>query len=146
MSSSDVTRTTDFRLAYGLLRMILGTNIAVHGLSRLIAGVKPFAQGLLPLFANTHLPPRAVYAYGIALPFAETAIGLCVLLGFESRYAFVWGLLLILSLTLGATFRQDWESAGLQLIYALAYALLLACREYNTFSIDGWWAGFAGKG
>ena len=138
MGQSELTSTTDLRLAYGLLRLILGMNIAVHGVSRINMGVRSFAEGLVPLFAKTPLPPGTVYAYAAALPFAEAAIGLFVLVGFESRYAYVLGLLLILSLTFGATLRQDWESAGLQLIYALTYAGLLAFREYNSLSVDGW--------
>jgi len=140
MILSDAEHATDIRLAYGLVRLILGMNIAVHGASRLAMGVRSFAQTLVPLYANTPLPAAAVYAYAVALPFAEAAIGFCVLFGIESRYAYVLGLLLILSLTFGATLRQDWESAGLQLIYALLYALLLAQREYNSFSVDAWWA------
>ena len=140
MGQSELTSTADLRLAYGLLRLILGVNIAVHGVSRINMGVRLFAQGLVPLFAKTPLPPGTVYAYASVLPFAEAAIGFFVLVGLESRYAYVLGLLLILSLTFGATLRQDWESAGLQLIYALTYAALLAFREYNSFSVDGWMA------
>jgi thiosulfate dehydrogenase (quinone) large subunit len=139
-------RTTDKQLAYALLRLILGMNIAVHGLSRIYTGVKPFAEGMVPLFAKTPLPPTSVYFYAASLPFAEAIIGLFVLFGVASRYAYVAGSLLILSLTFGSTLRQDWESAGLQLIYALLYAILLATREYNRFSIDGWKAAIKEKG
>lgn len=130
--------TVDRRLAYALLRVVLGLNIAIHGLSRIHTGVGNFAHGLLPMFAKTPLPPAVVYSYGFALPFTEALFGLLVLFGAASRYAYVAGLLLIASLTFGSTLRQDWESAGLQLIYALLYAALLATREYNVFSIDGW--------
>jgi hypothetical protein len=41
-----------------------------------------------------------------------------------------------LALTFGATLTQDWESAGLQLIYATVYASLLAFRHHNAFSAD----------
>ena len=140
MGQSEFISTADLLLAYGLLRLILGVNIAVHGVSRINLGVRSFAQGLVPLSASTPLSPRAVYAYATALPFTETAIGFLVFFGLESRYAYVLGLLLILSLTFGATLRQDWESAGLQLVYALTYAVLLALREYNSFSVDGWMA------
>jgi thiosulfate dehydrogenase [quinone] large subunit len=140
MGQSELTSTTDLRLAYGLLRLILGVNIAVHGVSRITIGVRSFAQGLVPLFAHSPLPPGVVYAYAVTLPFAEAVAGFLVLLGLESRHAYVFGLLLILSLTFGATLRQDWESAGLQLVYALTYAVLLALREYNSFSVDGWMA------
>jgi hypothetical protein len=58
----------------------------------------------------------------------------------------VFGLLLIASLTFGAALRQDWDSAGLQLIYALVYAILLASREYNLLSVDGWLAALQRRG
>jgi thiosulfate dehydrogenase [quinone] large subunit len=138
MADMESQHTTDKQLAYALLRLILGMNIAVHGLSRIYTGVKPFAGGMVPLFAKTPLPPASVYFYAASLPFAEAIIGLFVLFGVASRYAYVAGSLLILSLTFGSTLRQDWESAGLQLIYALLYAILLATREYNKFSIDAW--------
>jgi hypothetical protein len=32
--------------------------------------------------------------------------------------------------------RQNWESAGLQLIYASIYAALLAFREKSVYSLD----------
>ncbi len=146
MEISEVSRTMDRQLAYGLLRLILGMNILIHGVSRLYMGVKNFAQTLVPLFAKTPLPPGAVYAYASALPIVETLIGLCVLFGFGSRYAYVFGLMLIASLTFGAALRQDWDSAGLQLIYALLYAILLASREYNVISVDGWLAPLQGRG
>ena len=146
MEISEVSRTMDRQLAYGLLRLILGMNILIHGVSRLYMGVKDFAQALVPLFAKTPLPPGAVYAYASALPIVETLIGLCVLFGFGSRYAYVFGLLLIASLTFGDALRQDWDSAGLQLIYALLYAILLASREYNVISVDGWLAPLQGRG
>ena len=146
MQASELTRAMDKQLAYGLLRLVLGTNIMIHGVSRMYMGVKDFAQALVPLFAKTPLPPGAVYAYASALPVVEAIIGLCVLFGFESRYAYVLGLLLIASLTFGAALRQDWDSAGLQLIYALLYAILLASREYNLLSVDGWLAVLRGRG
>ena len=146
MHISELSRTMDRQLAYGLLRLILGTNILIHGVSRLYMGVEAFARALVPLFAKTPLPPSVVYAYASALPVAEAILGLCVLFGVGSRYAYVGGLLLIASLTFGAALRQDWDSAGLQLIYALLYAILLASREYNVFSIDGWMAALHGRG
>jgi thiosulfate dehydrogenase (quinone) large subunit len=146
MADMESQHTTDKQLAYALLRLILGMNIAVHGLSRIYTGVKPFAEGMVPLFAKTPLPPASVYFYAASLPFAEAIIGLFVLFGVASRYAYVAGSLVILSLTFGSTLRQDWESAGLQLIYALLYAILLATREYNKFSVDTWMTTIREKG
>jgi uncharacterized membrane protein YphA (DoxX/SURF4 family) len=61
-----------------------------------------------------------VYVYAITLPFIETLIGIFVLIGLESRYAIVFGILLIASLTLRSTLRQHWQ--------------LLAARERNLYS------------
>jgi thiosulfate dehydrogenase [quinone] large subunit len=59
------------------------------------------------------------------------------LAGIRTRLALIASSLLILTLTFGAALNQDWESAGLQLIYATIYASLLAFRHHNTFSVDG---------
>jgi thiosulfate dehydrogenase (quinone) large subunit len=58
-------------------------------------------------------------------------------MGLFSRLALSAGALEILVLTFGSTLRQDWESAGLQLIYALVYAALLAFLGANRYSVDG---------
>jgi thiosulfate dehydrogenase [quinone] large subunit len=123
-------------LAYLLLRITLGTNITVHGLSRLIAGPSNFAHALVPMFEKTFLPAWSVYTFGLILPFVETLLGALVLLGLQTRCALVGGSLLILVLTFGSTLRQDWESAGLQLIYAVLYAGLLGFIRYNRYSLD----------
>ena len=53
-----------------------------------------------------------------------------------TRYALASGALLILALTFGTTLRQDWETAGLQLTYALVFCALLAFRHWDALSID----------
>jgi thiosulfate dehydrogenase (quinone) large subunit len=134
----NIDTVQDRSFAYLLLRLVLGLNIAIHGISRLYAGPAVFANALIPMFAHTPLPSWLVYAFGISLPWVEAITGLCVLFGALSRWAYVLGLLEIAALTFGSTLRQDWESAGLQLTYALIYAILLSTREYNTFSMDRW--------
>lgn len=129
MTTEEIVR--DRCWAYLLVRLILGINIAVHGASRIYLGAGKFAAGLVKMFAATPLPAQMVYGYAYALPFAEALIGLLILFGLFSRITYIAGLLLIASLTFGSTLRQDWDSAGLQLIYVMVYAGLLAFREYN---------------
>ena len=129
----------DRALAVALLRLVLGLNITMHGVSRILSGVGTFAHGLVPMFAKTPLPAGFVYGYGWALPFAEAALGLLVVLGVFRRTAYVLGLLLIASLTFGSTLRQDWTPASEQLIYALLYAVLLATRTYDRYCLDRVW-------
>jgi thiosulfate dehydrogenase [quinone] large subunit len=138
MAALESERTTDRQIAYGLMRVMLGMNIALHGISRIYTGVRHFALVETPLFVNTPLPPSLVYGYTVALPFAEALIGLCVMVGIGSRYAYIAGFLLMISLTFGSALHQDFGAAGVQLTYGFLYAILLAFREFNTFSIDGW--------
>lgn len=126
----------DYSLAYALLRATLGVNIAMHGISRILMGVGVFAAGIEKQFAATVLPHFAVAAFANALPWAEALIGLLILFGAATRTALVAGALLILVLTFGSNLHQDWQVAGLQLIYAIAYALLTAFHRYNAISLD----------
>lgn len=128
---------TDIALGYLVVRATIGLNIFGHGLSRILAGPANFANTLVPMFQKTLLPATTVYLFALCLPWAEGAVGFLLLLGICTRYAILVGALLILSLTFGATLRQDWESAGLQLTYAAIYGALLAFRQYNQFSVDG---------
>jgi thiosulfate dehydrogenase [quinone] large subunit len=75
--------------------------------------------------------------FGLVLPWVEATLGLLLLLGLATRFALIAASLTILALTFGSTLRQDWESAGLQLIYAAIYAALLAFRRDNAYSLDG---------
>jgi thiosulfate dehydrogenase [quinone] large subunit len=127
-------RPKDGALGYLLLRATIGTNIFAHGLNRILAGPSHFADALVPAFQHTLLPAGFVRLFALALPGAESIIGMLVLVGFRTPLALLAGFLLILPLTFGATLNQHWESAGLQLIYATVYASLLAFRYHNSFS------------
>jgi thiosulfate dehydrogenase (quinone) large subunit len=129
----------DAALAYLFLRATLGVNIFFHGLSRILAGPAAFAATLVQQFHATPLPSGMVSAFAHALPWVEAVIGLLLLLGAATRLALCAGALLILVLTFGSTLHQDWDVAGLQLIYAAVYAALLAFRDNNAFSVDGAW-------
>jgi len=126
----------DYLLAYALLRVMLGVNIAMHGISRILMGAGIFAAGIEKQFAATVLPHFAVAAFANVLPWAEASIGLLILFGVATRFALVAGALLMIVLTFGSTLHQDWQIAGIQLIYAIAYALLIAFQRYNAFSAD----------
>jgi thiosulfate dehydrogenase [quinone] large subunit len=123
-------------LAFLLLRLTLGLNICMHGVSRLAAGPAAFANSLIPIFQNTPLPAWSVHIFGLILPWAEAILGFLLLIGFCTSVALLAGSLLILVLTLGTTLRQDWSTAGVQLIYAAVYAALLALGRWNDYSLD----------
>lgn len=135
MSLKD-TFETDWALGYGLLRATLGVNICLHGVTRIGAGTGKFAQSLVAMFHATVLPPLLMRMFGDALPWLEATVGMLVLVGLWTRYALTGGALLILLLTFGTELRQDWETAALQLTYALVFGLLLGLRERNRLSLD----------
>jgi thiosulfate dehydrogenase (quinone) large subunit len=73
-------------------------------------------------FHGTPLPEPLVLAFAYALPWIETVIGVFMLIGLFTRAALSAGSLLIMILTFGTTLRQDWETVGLQLMYAVVHA------------------------
>jgi len=129
---------SDARIAYAILRVTLGINIALHGITRVMNGPGGFADVLIKQFDPTLLPSVVVRAFGNTLPWAETIIGLLMLGGLATRFALIAGGLLMALLTFGTTLRQDFQNAALQLTYSIAYFVLLSLRSRNGFSLDAW--------
>jgi thiosulfate dehydrogenase [quinone] large subunit len=123
-------------LPYALLRVALGLNICLHGIVRWAAGLRTFAESLLPMFERTPLPTWSVYSFGLLLPVVEATVGACVLFGFQTRRALIAGSVLMLVLTFGSTLRQDWPTVGIQLTYSVVYSLLLAGIRFNSYDVD----------
>ncbi|MDQ2926114.1 MAG: DUF1223 domain-containing protein, partial [Acidobacteriota bacterium] len=131
---------TTAALGYLVLRVCLGVNIAMHGFSRLMAGHE-FAVGLEKQFQDTFLPVWSVQAFGAALPWVEAAVGVLVFAGLFTRSALVAGGVVIAVLTFGTALVQQWDVAGVQLVYALVFAVLLWLHRYNRFSLDRFLVG-----
>jgi thiosulfate dehydrogenase (quinone) large subunit len=132
------SKQNDERIAYALLRIVVGVNIMMHGISRMIAGPGAFSAKLVMQFEHTLLPAWSVWGFGLILPFIEGLLGLLLLLGLRTRATLIAASLLIAILTFGATIVQDWTSTAIQLTYAFVYAALLFLRRYNSWSIDTW--------
>ncbi|MGB8985679.1 MAG: DoxX family membrane protein [Candidatus Sulfotelmatobacter sp.] len=126
----------DLSLAYALLRVTLGLNIFMHGTSRLLAGVGNFVSWMIKMFQNTVLPTAVIVPFGYALPWLEAGLGLLIIIGLRTREALVAGALLMLGLTFGTALRQDWDVAGIQLLYSVVYAALIAALRHNSLSVD----------
>lgn len=126
----------DRSLAYALLRVTLGLNIFMHGTSRLLAGIGNFVSGMIKIFQNTALPTTVVVPFGYVLPWLEAGLGVLIIIGLRTREVLVAGALLMLALTFGTALRQDWDVAGLQLLYSAVYTALIAGLRYNSLSVD----------
>jgi thiosulfate dehydrogenase [quinone] large subunit len=136
-SMNEVNVTVDAEIGYFLLRISLGINILVHGLVRIFGpGAGHFAASTSAEFTGTFLPSALTHLFLLVLPFAEAVLGLLILLGLFTRFALAAGALVISALIFGTALRSDWNTVGIQMIYALTYYLLLLHRRYDRFSID----------
>ena len=128
----------DQRLAYALLRIVVGLNLLMHGISRMLIGPGVFASKLVGQFAHAPLPGWSIWSFGMVLPAMEALLGFLLLIGLRTRAALVAGSLLIMVLTFGSGLVQDWSAAAIQLTYALVYSVLLFLLRYNGWSVDAW--------
>jgi thiosulfate dehydrogenase [quinone] large subunit len=128
---------SDEKIAYALLRVAAGTNLLMHGVSRLLAGPDGFAAHLTMQFAHSPLPESMVRGFGTVLPAIEGLIGLLLVIGLKTRWALIAASLLMLVLTFGSSLVQNWAAAETQLMYALIFSVLLFLRRYNSWSLDG---------
>jgi len=134
----DELKLRNEHLGYALLRAVVGTNLMMHGLSRMIAGPGEFAAKLVMQFEHTPLPSWSVWVFGQTLPAIEGLLGLLILIGLRTRAALVAASLLIIVLTVGSSLLQDWNITGIQLTYALVYSVLIFLHQHDGWSIDAW--------
>jgi thiosulfate dehydrogenase (quinone) large subunit len=131
-------RSGDGIWAYTILRLSFGANIMLHGVSRLVAGHAAFLGYLNHYFEKTPAVPSSLLpAFAWVLPPVETTLGLLLFLGLWTRFALIAGALVLTALVIGTNLAQDWNVAGLQLIYAFLYYYLLVHRDQNSISVDG---------
>jgi thiosulfate dehydrogenase (quinone) large subunit len=126
-------------IAYAILRISFGLNFMLHGVSRLLADHANFAAYVNHYFEHTPLMPRtALVVFAAVLPPVEATLGLLLVLGFATRFALVTGGgLAMTALVFGTNLAQDWNNAGLQLIYCFMVYYLLAHRgALNMLSFD----------
>ena len=137
MTSTSDSPALDRQLAYLVFRLTLGINILVHGSGRIFGpGAEAFATTTAAEFTKTALPAGMVHAFLVVLPFAEAVLGLLTTLGLFTRWALTLGGLMIATLIFGTAMRSDWNTVGVQMIYAITYYLLMVNRGANRFSLD----------
>src|ERR1039458_4909550 len=130
---------TKDEIAYLLLRLTLGANIFLHGFSRLIGDHAAFAAYMDKQMHNAPLPGFLVHFVAVVLPWCEGTVGLLMILGLWTSVALIAGSLLMLTLQIGICLAQNWDVAGVQLIYVLLYFVLLTYCDRNPWSIDWYW-------
>ena len=124
----------DRHWAYALLRLLLGIAFLGHGVIRIVNGIGAFAAATVKGMAAAPLPPALVSAFAHAIPIVELALGVLLILGLFTRWALIAGLLFMSLLMAGVTLKQDWPTAGLQLIYGVVFWILLHRRHPDDLS------------
>ncbi len=112
-----------------ILRLALGINMLMHGLVRM-PELGKFVDNAAKSFEPTVLPQILVKSFLYILPFIELSIGLLILIGGRfSKSGYYFGGFLISMLIFGTTLKQDWDTAGSQLIYIIAFYFAAKAEE-----------------
>lgn len=112
-------------LAGLVIRIGLGINMLMHGLVRL-PKLGAFVNKMAVGFAGTPLPDALTRAFLYALPFVELSSGLLILLGGPfGKWGYFVGGLTIGALLFGTCLKEDWNTAGAQVVYLIAFYLAL---------------------
>jgi thiosulfate dehydrogenase [quinone] large subunit len=127
---------TDKVLAYTLFRLFMGLNMLMHGAVRLGPNYGEFIDWTRNLFAETWLPVWLVTLEARVVPGVEIAVGVLLLIGYQTRWALVGGVALLSTLLFGMIVLQDWEIVSRHLIYALSFYVLLHNLEFNELALD----------
>ncbi len=122
-------RTSERRWAYALLRLILGVNLFGHGFIRIYNGVPSFARALTAQMYSPLLPAPLVHTFALAIPWIELTLGTLLILAILTRATLTAAMLFMIILMVGVTIRQDWPTAGIQLVYGFVIFTLLFLRD-----------------
>ena len=87
--------------------------------------------------ATTPLPGWMVHPYTLAVPWAELAVGLLILVGLRTRAALVFGAALLLSLDLGLMLQGKHDVVKSNTVILLTLLIALFCQPYDSWSVDG---------
>ena len=149
----DVTRSTgtdasspyhlDHVLAFFTLRLALGVNELMHGVTRIFmgAGLSGFLNFTQNQFKDAPLPVWQVRAFATVVPCGELLIGVLLILGLWTRWALTLAALLMIGIIFGTAMRSDWQLVFLQMFYSLLYAMMLMWRRYDLWSVDAKMSG-----
>ncbi|WP_420149991.1 DoxX family membrane protein [Spirosoma sp.] len=112
-------------LAQLVIRIGLGINMLMHGLVR-IPKLSAFVAKMAAGFSQTILPPLLTKSFLYALPFVELVSGVLILIGGQfGKWGYFIGGLTVGALLFGTTLKEDWNTAGTQMIYVIAFYLAL---------------------
>jgi thiosulfate dehydrogenase [quinone] large subunit len=137
-AAADSTGRLDYVLAFFTLRLALGINELMHGVTRVFmgAGLTGFLDFTQNQFKDAPLPVWQVRSFATVVPICELAIGVLLILGLWTRWALAFAALLMVGIIFGTAMRGDWQIVFLQMFYSFLYSLMLVWRRYDDWSVD----------
>ena len=120
------------------IKTVDGQDVTAQSRSRWKDGPAAFAQGIVKQMEATILPASLVYAFAATLVWVESAEGILLILGLQTRLALIVGGLMMTLLMFGTMQIENFQNAWLQLTYALVFFVVLALRSWNFISLDAW--------
>lgn len=137
-AAADSPYHLDYVLAFFTLRLALGINELMHGVTRIFmgAGLGGFLEFAQNQFKDTPLPVWQVRSFSTVVPICELLIGVLLILGLWTRWTLVLAAVLMWGIIFGTAIRGDWQIVFLQMFYSLLYALMLMWRRYDLWSVD----------
>ena len=128
----------DHVLAFFTLRLALGVNELMHGVTRIFmgAGLSGFLDFTQNQFKDAPLPVWQVRSFAAVVPMCELIVGVLLILGLWTRWALAVAAVLMVGIIFGTAVRSDWQLVFLQMFYSLLYALMLMWRRYDAWSVD----------
>ena len=136
--TADSIYRLDYVLAFFTLRLALGVNELMHGVTRIFmgAGLSGFLSFTQNQFKDAPLPVWQVRSFAAVVPICELIIGVLLILGLGTRWALTVAAVLMIGIIFGTAMRSDWQLVFLQMFYSLLYALMLIWRRYDAWSVD----------
>ena len=128
----------DFVLAFTTLRLALGINELMHGVTRIFmgGGLTAFLNFTQNQFKDAPLPVWQVRAFAHVVPYCELGIGVLLIIGLWTRWALALAALIMVGIIFGTALRNDWQLVFLQMFYSFLYSLMLMWRRYDDWSVD----------
>jgi thiosulfate dehydrogenase (quinone) large subunit len=122
-------------LAPALIRWAMGVMFLIAGVTKLLK-LGGFVKGyLVPAFAATFLPGALVAAYGYALPFVETVLGVLLITGLCRTTALLVTGVTLISLAFGQILLQQTATVANIFMYILMVAAALYMSDRDCWCI-----------
>lgn len=122
-----------------LMRAGMGLLFLIAAAGKFMMGTEKFRGYIFEQFKDTWLPQFALAPYAYALPYAELAIGILLILGLFRCLSIALSMLLMLSLTFGMMVAQKHDVVGANMTYLFFLGALLFVSRWDVFCADTLW-------